>query len=252
MYCENCGNFMPEDSRFCESCGSAVSQQTPPEGFTYDQNSGLYYIYTDASNPETGETGSWTTWFYPQTGEYKQVFTPDPVQPAVTKSIKPKTPKAKVKLSPLNFIIPVAGLIIGVLIALIVHYGDLGGKGQRSPDNNGSLSNQGNTPAAAGTPTPDIPAPPVSGTGGGGGGGGKLQDGLFRFIPAEGDDYLWLTIETFTVSRISVEGDDIIVRNKPYRLDGSNSFTVGDEYFEVVIISSTEFTVNGILFRQDD
>jgi len=150
MFCETCGTPMPEDSRFCESCGSAVeaelqpevapipeassapeqapipvvsqqisyTQPGPPEGFTYDQGSGLYYLNTAAPNPETGETGSWVTWYYPQTGEYKQVFAPDPIQPAGTAQIKPK---AKVKLSPLNFIIPLAALLLGVLIALFVH-----------------------------------------------------------------------------------------------------------------------------------
>ena len=134
MFCSSCGISISEDSRFCESCGSAVKNfdlvpkkesspvietQSPPEGFSQDPYSSLYYITTVAPNPETGELGQWVTWFYPETGEYKQQFTPDPSQPALAGTLDKRT--SKQKLSPLYFIIPAIGLIAGVLIAFIQH-----------------------------------------------------------------------------------------------------------------------------------
>jgi hypothetical protein len=44
----------------------------PPEGFTFDQNSGYYYIYTNSVNSQTGASEQWITWFDPNTGGYMQ------------------------------------------------------------------------------------------------------------------------------------------------------------------------------------
>ena len=151
MFCSSCGTPIPEDSRFCEVCGSlvetdpmpvvthtsvyeavlepvtepvpepasVVKTQMPPEGFEYDPNSGLYYIITKTPNPETGDHGQWVTWFYPETGEFKQDFTPDPIQPPGVR--KPAEKPAKKGINPLMVMIPVIGLLAGVLIALIQH-----------------------------------------------------------------------------------------------------------------------------------
>ncbi|MCL2602905.1 MAG: hypothetical protein FWD90_00330 [Defluviitaleaceae bacterium] len=58
----------------------AVTKPVPPspapEGFFLDPNSGQYYKAMPGKNPATGEQGIWYTWFYPQTGEYRQQFHP--------------------------------------------------------------------------------------------------------------------------------------------------------------------------------
>jgi len=95
------------------------STQAPPEGFTYDPNSGLYYILTYAPNPETGESGQWVTWFYPHNGEFKQVFTPDQITQQTPQLIYAEQPKKKISL--FSIIVPSAGLLAGVLIAVVRH-----------------------------------------------------------------------------------------------------------------------------------
>ena len=47
-----------------------------PDGFTYDSNSGLYYNEITGDDPKTGSTIKVVTWFYPDTGKFKQVVTP--------------------------------------------------------------------------------------------------------------------------------------------------------------------------------
>jgi len=98
---------------------SVTNTQMPPEGFEYDPNSGLYFILTKTPNPETGDHGQWLTWFYPKTGEFKQDFMPDPIQPPVVR--KPVKKPVKKSINPLMVMIPVIGLLTGVLIALIQH-----------------------------------------------------------------------------------------------------------------------------------
>ena len=79
MFCTSCGASLQEGSKFCTSCGNAVATQLklPPDGFLHDPKSGLYYITTRAPNPETGANGQWVTWYYPETKQFKQVFTAD-------------------------------------------------------------------------------------------------------------------------------------------------------------------------------
>ena len=115
MFCASCGTALQEGSKFCTSCGNAVNNKSPtetaiidnatnpetpptaihtppptqamnktptqlklpPDGFIHDPKSGLYYITTRAPNPETGVNGQWVTWFYPETKQFKQVFTAD-------------------------------------------------------------------------------------------------------------------------------------------------------------------------------
>jgi len=108
MFCTSCGASLQEGSKFCTSCGNAVNYKSqtettnignatnpetpptartmtqaptqlklPPDGFLHDPKSGLYYITTRAPNPETGANGQWVTWYYPETKQFKQVFTAD-------------------------------------------------------------------------------------------------------------------------------------------------------------------------------
>lgn len=194
MYCSNCGFPMPGDSLFCESCGSAVEIEStpeviqepvkrmttaerintlkesvmtnmlPPDDFQYDPDSGLYYISTNAPNPETGVFGRWITWFYPDTGEFKQVFLPDPSEPdssrrtrrrAVKRDVK--TGAGKNKIPPYMFLLPAAGLVTGVLIAFI-RFGDFntGGGFWIIPSGNTGGQTQGDVliPGSNSTPTP--------------------------------------------------------------------------------------------------
>jgi len=64
------------------SIASPSSRPTPqaqiniPEGFIFDHSNGLYYQAIPGTDPATGVSGSYVTWFYPQTGEYKQQFYP--------------------------------------------------------------------------------------------------------------------------------------------------------------------------------
>ena len=57
-----------------EPAPESASQPAIPEGFTHDPNSGLYYKTVPGTDPATGAQGTWVTWFYPETGEYKQQF----------------------------------------------------------------------------------------------------------------------------------------------------------------------------------
>jgi hypothetical protein len=56
---------------------SVTQKFAPPEGFIFDQNSGLYYKVMPGKDPATGVFGQWYTWFYPDTDEYKQIFYPN-------------------------------------------------------------------------------------------------------------------------------------------------------------------------------
>jgi hypothetical protein len=120
-----------------------MTQYQIPEGFTLDPNSGLYYQLTPGMNPETGETGQWTTWFYPDTGDYQQQFHADqpapgtavryaqtakPMQSKQTKQ-KPATHK-KGRLKPLAIVLPVIALIVGAAI----FFTQFGNQGNAVPD----------------------------------------------------------------------------------------------------------------------
>lgn len=48
-----------------------------PDGFILDQGSGLYYKVMHKKDPATGESGQWYTWFYPESGEFRQQFHAD-------------------------------------------------------------------------------------------------------------------------------------------------------------------------------
>jgi len=61
-----------------------MSTYTPPEGFTFDPNSGLYYMRTNGVDPQTGATGEFITWFYPETNQYQQQFYPAAPAPPPT------------------------------------------------------------------------------------------------------------------------------------------------------------------------
>jgi len=61
-----------------------MSTFTPPEGFTFDSNSGLYYMRTQGIDPQTGATGEFITWFYPETNQYQQQFYPSASAPPPT------------------------------------------------------------------------------------------------------------------------------------------------------------------------
>ena len=37
MYCESCGKQIPDDSKFCEFCGTAVKAKTKPESFVEEK-----------------------------------------------------------------------------------------------------------------------------------------------------------------------------------------------------------------------
>ena len=66
-----------EEAGFPLEEGSAPAQEQvydPPEGFTLDNESGLYYKAIPGQNAKTKELGSWYTWFNPSTGEYQQQF----------------------------------------------------------------------------------------------------------------------------------------------------------------------------------
>ncbi|MCL2628757.1 MAG: hypothetical protein FWD44_08720 [Oscillospiraceae bacterium] len=122
---------------------------TPISGFTLDPKSGLFYEIKVAPHPDTGQPGQFITWFYPATGEYKQTFTPDAPQPAsmpqfqqvpqqTTTPAQPmqplqqaqqfyqpqpiqQYPSEKKGISPFTILMPVVGLIVGVLIAIAQH-----------------------------------------------------------------------------------------------------------------------------------
>ena len=167
MICPNCSNSIPDDSSFCVNCGSAVTAYPPPEGFSLDQNSGLYYNSVEGNDLTTGKNGRWVTWFCPNTGEYKQNFVPDaiqnaPVQNVGTHNATPQTPAAyannapqspqmsaayanltanaawaghsftaKKKLSPLAFIIPAAALVLAGAVFALIYFGILFAESQQ-------------------------------------------------------------------------------------------------------------------------
>ena len=180
MVCPSCNNNIPESSSFCTNCGRAVSIYSPPEGYTLDINSGLYFHSVEGNDLNTGKYGKWVTWFYPNSGEYKQVFVPDSdmadpmtemhsyhdqtvALDASAHGAYPETSdayasltanaawseqalSAKKSLSPLMFVIPaVALLLVGAFIAL-VYFGVLFGDNdidQESPGDIDNVQNQG-------------------------------------------------------------------------------------------------------------
>ena len=115
-FCKHCGKQLDGAACGCQNPvrASTPARLSPPEGFTHDPSSGLYYLLKRGSD-ENRQPGEWATWFYPDTGEYVQDFTPD----APTVAPQPVKPAAAKKLSPINIVIPAAGLILGVLVAFV-------------------------------------------------------------------------------------------------------------------------------------
>lgn len=100
-----------------------------PEGFTFEPNNGLYFHMTTGINPETGESGQWVTWFYPQSGEYQQVFhaTVQPAPVAATTQIPSSQPASfvphkKGRFNPLMIVLPLLTLIIGLGLSFVLSY----------------------------------------------------------------------------------------------------------------------------------
>ena len=48
----------------------------PPDGYSLDPESGLYYSSAMGADPETGTPVQWVTWFDANSGEYQQVCYP--------------------------------------------------------------------------------------------------------------------------------------------------------------------------------
>jgi len=123
------------------------SNSSIPPGFTYDQNSGLYYLVTPGYD-ESGVHGNWATWYYPTTGEYVQSFEPAPNahvqnqagvagynqavgynqtagynqaagynQPVGINQQAAAPVAKKKKMSPVHIIIPIVGILLGILLA---------------------------------------------------------------------------------------------------------------------------------------
>ncbi len=93
-----------------------------PPGFVLDPSSGLYYTPTPGTDPVTGAAGTWYTWFYPDTGEYKQSFNPA-AKPVQTRSTAPagasKPGDGSKGLTLLLILLPIIGLLGGAAFAFI-------------------------------------------------------------------------------------------------------------------------------------
>lgn len=181
-FCKYCGNKTDGANCNCPDSSKAGRGYSPPDGFTLDPDSGLFYKLTPGKD-ETGQSGRWITWFYPDTGEYVQDFEPDaptsqfvntaarvePVQyPAHTPQLANPRPvkkaAAKKKLALIHIIMPVAALIVGVLISFIQFGGtgaDSGGSVAQPPP--GVTGNgQAQTPSESPRPGETTPSGTVS------------------------------------------------------------------------------------------
>ncbi len=102
-----------------------VPEPVPPPvniPFTLDPSSGLYYTATPGTDPATGAAGHWYTWFYPETGEFKQAFSPDPAaaaQPKQTKVFGGVSKPGGKGIMLLLILLPVIGLLGGGVFAFI-------------------------------------------------------------------------------------------------------------------------------------
>ena len=101
-----------------------------PAGFEYDQSSGLYFTAAPGTDPNTGRSGEWITWFYPQTGGYEQTFAPAPqdvfdaeARPSLEAKQKISGGGKKRGLRVLLIVLPIAALLAGVFFAVF----ELGG-----------------------------------------------------------------------------------------------------------------------------
>lgn len=51
MYCKNCGNNLPDNASFCNSCGTAVSNTTAPSAQTNESSEDKTVAYSDNTAP---------------------------------------------------------------------------------------------------------------------------------------------------------------------------------------------------------
>jgi len=131
----------------------ADSQPQIPVGFTHDPGSGLYYKTTPGDNPDTGESGQWTTWFYPQSGDYQRTFFASEPIPVSFEADPPSSGKNK-KL--LMILIPAIAIVIGLGIAFFFFDG-FGLFGSSEPEETPDAE----TPVRVGI-RPVLPTPPVA------------------------------------------------------------------------------------------
>lgn len=94
-----------------------------PNGFAHDPSSGHYYKFTPGIKSDTGQSGTFITWFYPDTGDFTQSFTPDvnatnpaPRYMEIARNNQPSAGKKKIKPAILIAIISCVVLLIGVWI----------------------------------------------------------------------------------------------------------------------------------------
>lgn len=84
MQCKHCGQQTDEkQSGLCQGCGQPLGGgvYAPPEGYAYNQESGLYYKAKNDVDSSTGAPVRKIMWFDPTSGEYHPTTYPAPTQP---------------------------------------------------------------------------------------------------------------------------------------------------------------------------
>lgn len=76
MDCPKCGAPLPEDLGSCGQCGAPAPNYSAPEGFAYDEASGLYYQDFLETEPGSSTLLRIVTWYSPQTGRYERTVYP--------------------------------------------------------------------------------------------------------------------------------------------------------------------------------